>query len=551
MVVGDVDTMADVLIRAARDVAAVAPTVALELLRQAREQLDPGDGRRLEVELASLEPRARAGDIEVARIEAENLLLRYHEPEQRQRVHAALAAVHATAGDLSTAARHYEVAEAAGEDLGPVERCLAAGQRVLLGDEASAIQHELEEVVSDSEDRHVVCAAYQGLALAVGAQCRYDDAFEFALESFRRFDPRTMPRSGFLMPDVWVGSFNAFRDRFGDAAGLFERVGYEAERRGELATLGHTSAALGMVALFSGRWEDARREFHAVLSIANETGAEAHVLTAHAGLAALAFGCDDPGTARSHLSAGHDAMQSGLHLFGVELLLWLMATDGFRARGAAATFPALWELWTHTATMRGLTQFRSIAPDVVKSAVSAERLDAAEAVVAEVERLAERSPAPSVLASARRCRALIDGRPEALISAADLVGATPWRMDYAWACQDAAEVLAALGVDDQGRELAERATRELAKMRAGGRADPDTTATQEGTDAGNSWGSVSPREREVVQLLAAGAGNPEIAQRLCISRRTVESHVANVMRKLGATNRTQIAIIAAQRGVAS
>jgi len=243
-------------------------------------------------------------------------------------------------------------------------------------------------------------------------------------------------------------------------------------------------------------------------------------------------------------------MQSGLHLFGVDLLLWLMATDGFRARGGAATFPALWELWAQTATMRGLTQFRSIAPDLVKAAVAAERPDVAEAVVTEIEDLAARSPVPSVLASARRCRALVDGRPEALTSAADLVGATPWRMDYVWACQDAAEVLAELGVDDRARDLAERATRELDVMRGGGRTDPDTTAAQRGAISGSSWDAVSPRERDVVQLLAAGAGNPEIARRLYISRRTVESHVASIMRKLGATNRTQIAIIAAQGGVA-
>jgi DNA-binding CsgD family transcriptional regulator len=305
-----------------------------------------------------------------------------------------------------------------------------------------------------------------------------------------------------------------------------------------------------LVALFNGRWDDACRELHAVLSIAAETGAEAHVLTAHAGLAAVAFGRDDLETARSHLSAGHEAMRSGLHLFGVDLLLWLTATDGFRARGAAATFPALWELWTRTSTMRGLTQFRSIAPDVVKAAVAAERLDAAEAVVTEVESLADRSSTPSLLASARRCRSLLDGRPEALMSAADLVGASPWRMDYVWACRDAAEVLAEAGADDQASELTENATRELAEMRSGGRADPDMTSTQVGAVRGSLWDAVSPREREVVQLLAAGAGNPEIARRLYISRRTVESHVASVMRKLGAINRTQIAIIAAQRGIA-
>jgi DNA-binding NarL/FixJ family response regulator len=59
---------------------------------------------------------------------------------------------------------------------------------------------------------------------------------------------------------------------------------------------------------------------------------------------------------------------------------------------------------------------------------------------------------------------------------------------------------------------------------------------------------LSPREREVVEHVAAGASNPEIAGQLFISRRTVESHVASAMRKLGAANRTQLATFVARRG---
>jgi len=44
--------------------------------------------------------------------------------------------------------------------------------------------------------------------------------------------------------------------------------------------------------------------------------------------------------------------------------------------------------------------------------------------------------------------------------------------------------------------------------------------------------SLSPREKEVLQLLAEGLSSPEIGQRLFIARTTVESHRRNVMRKL-------------------
>ncbi|GAA1946718.1 ATP-binding protein [Kitasatospora viridis] len=48
---------------------------------------------------------------------------------------------------------------------------------------------------------------------------------------------------------------------------------------------------------------------------------------------------------------------------------------------------------------------------------------------------------------------------------------------------------------------------------------------------------LSPRERQVAELLAQGAGNQEIAQALFLSPRTVEHHVANVLRKLGVPRR--------------
>jgi len=57
--------------------------------------------------------------------------------------------------------------------------------------------------------------------------------------------------------------------------------------------------------------------------------------------------------------------------------------------------------------------------------------------------------------------------------------------------------------------------------------------------------SLTLREREVARLIRLGLSNKEIAQRLGISRRTVGAHVQNILNKLAATNRAQIAAWAA------
>ncbi|MCL5109796.1 MAG: response regulator transcription factor [Chloroflexi bacterium] len=56
------------------------------------------------------------------------------------------------------------------------------------------------------------------------------------------------------------------------------------------------------------------------------------------------------------------------------------------------------------------------------------------------------------------------------------------------------------------------------------------------------------REAEVLRLLADGLGNHEIAERLCLSPRTVQHHLANLFAKTEAHNRTQLVALARQSG---
>jgi DNA-binding NarL/FixJ family response regulator len=76
----------------------------------------------------------------------------------------------------------------------------------------------------------------------------------------------------------------------------------------------------------------------------------------------------------------------------------------------------------------------------------------------------------------------------------------------------------------------------------------DALATK-AADNADPLGSLSPREREVLQLAAEGCGNPEIAEKLFISPRTSETHRANLMRKLGLQTATDLVRFAIRRGL--
>ena len=63
------------------------------------------------------------------------------------------------------------------------------------------------------------------------------------------------------------------------------------------------------------------------------------------------------------------------------------------------------------------------------------------------------------------------------------------------------------------------------------------------------FGGLTAREREVAGFLSQGKSNREIAEDLVLSERTVESHVGNILTKLGFDSRAQIAVWAVEKGL--
>jgi DNA-binding CsgD family transcriptional regulator len=167
-------------------------------------------------------------------------------------------------------------------------------------------------------------------------------------------------------------------------------------------------------------------------------------------------------------------------------------------------------------------------------AYEAMRLGAPARVVApRLAALDARSDAslPHAQAAHAAARAAQDG-PGLLRSADAFVAIGALR----YACEaaaHAAEAFAAPGLQDSARRAAARS----AELFAGGQGG--TAPVIEGVD--ESAVQLTPRERELVELAALGLANTEIAERLVLSVRTVESHLYRAMQKLGIGDRRELA----------
>jgi DNA-binding NarL/FixJ family response regulator len=95
--------------------------------------------------------------------------------------------------------------------------------------------------------------------------------------------------------------------------------------------------------------------------------------------------------------------------------------------------------------------------------------------------------------------------------------------------------------------LAPAVTRRLISEFA--RIRPDARPAGPAAAAPAAFAALTPRETEVLRLVAEGLSNPEIAARLVVTEETVKTHVSRVLAKLGLRDRTQAVVAAYESGL--
>ncbi|MFL6072150.1 MAG: response regulator [Mycobacteriales bacterium] len=116
------------------------------------------------------------------------------------------------------------------------------------------------------------------------------------------------------------------------------------------------------------------------------------------------------------------------------------------------------------------------------------------------------------------------------------------------------DVLAAVRAGVDGYLLKDVGPAELADAlrtvyRGGAPLHPQVAATVMARVAAEQEDPLTPREREVLRLLARGLSNRLIARELALSEKTVKAHVSAILGKLGVADRTQAALYAVRAGL--
>jgi NarL family two-component system response regulator LiaR len=172
---------------------------------------------------------------------------------------------------------------------------------------------------------------------------------------------------------------------------------------------------------------------------------------------------------------------------------------------------------------QALAQIAALAPDVVLMDLVMPVLDG----IGAIERLRE-------LGSAARVIVLTSFLDEDKVMPAVRAGAAGYLLKDA----EPAELVRAIRIVDGGEALLHPAVaaRVLREVSAGG-------------DRRRRHDELTPREREVLALLARGRANKAIALELGVAEKTVKTHVGNILGKLGLSDRTQAALYAVREGL--
>ena len=546
--------------RAAADAASSSSTAAALLERALLLTVRPSRTHDAVV-IELLPPLLSIGRADEAAALATRLLTGSLQVEEAAAVRGWLAAAKQAQGDLAGALRELDHLDGIPPGIPGSAELLAFGAalRLYVGDAVGAERDasQAADAAAASGDGQTWCAVWATRALAAAARGDVPAGVTLASQAVERAVREPSLRFAVNDPRTSLGVLLANADRTADADAAFRSA--LTHRTASHAASPSVSFHWGLVGghYLTGRLDDAQAEAQTGLALAADSGDSWGTAVGSALRARCLLYADDLPAAAAELDAA-DAHHQGPPAYAQDWLIWvraLLAEAGGRPEEAAALAAEAWRLLPG---LRYLYGWRLMAGDVVRLTAVLDPATASS-VVDEAHRGAELA-GPGVPAGrglALRCQGVLSGDVDLLHRAvtATRLGGRP--LDIAATSEDVARALTSAGRPAEAVEALQEAltlygscgatrgqNRVRARLRALGVRHRMRTPPRR---ARAGWPALTPTEETVAELLAEGLTNRQIGERLFVSRRTVDTHLAHIFGKLGVRTRSAVAALAAQR----
>jgi DNA-binding CsgD family transcriptional regulator/tetratricopeptide (TPR) repeat protein len=541
--------------RAAAEVAMHNPERAVEILRKAADGLPRDTDEWVEAAADLAQALVLAGNLTEAE-ECATSALSTRSPIRQRPLRQVLVQARFARGDLSEALGQLERIERIDTSEGQkaVARAESATLRLLTFDLAGA-RKEATAVVSgsagtDSAARSVANIALSSVEMAEG---NTDRAVAFAEDAIRDADESPFGQAHMFHPHLFAAlaySNNDQADESRDALRTSHEVG---RRRGTGWEVPLRHGALAAEHYRSGLFDDCEAECEAGLQLSGEHDVRLAdvLLTSHLALIALHRGRLDE--VEQRLEEADFALARLGPRIGSTHLVWAKALY-LEATGDLDQARGLLQVAVDFATAAGVIgRLSTIGPDLTRMAVAERDDDTARVLVEHLEELAERSGAPSIRGAALRSRAWAHQDADAARAAVECFVDCERPLEEARTREDAGRILWLHGSRDTAVALINEA-REFFEH-VGASADVERIALLDPSRASKmtlrpttGWDALTGSEQKVSLLVAEGLSNPEVGERLFISRRTVETHLYRTYTKLQVSSRVELTLLVEREG---
>ena len=543
------------LTRAAREAAARSPDIAASLLERAAGLMapaDPGRDRLLAERASSLMVSGRIADTLAA---CRSLLDRDLDPQVDGPVRICLGRALLAEGQVRDALQELEQAGSSPALPGAeraAARAWAGFARVSLGDldGAAASAEQARSAAASAGDHLTVSVAMTTLARVSESRGHLRDALQITDEAVHLAD-ESPGRLGHRYPIratrahilIELGRPEEARSALGAGMRISEEIGV----RWPLLLY---QGFLALERFITGEWDDAIAELEASFELADEI--QTVVARAHGILSLISLHRND--LSRAEEAAGAAARDlagwgSGYRMTWAAWPRALILEAGGELGQALATMTGAWDM---SARLGLALDYPAVGADLVRLALASGDMGRARDASAAVTEVAARNEVPWMTGAALRCRGLIEDDAEILQAAAGACAGGSRPLGLALACEDAGAAFARQGRLDRARPLLDQALGIYERLGAArDLARAEATLREAGIRRGRrgtrgrpqiGWASLTPAEHAVAGLVAEGLSNPQIGERLYISRRTVQTHLAHMFAKLDIATRAQLAV---------